>query len=117
MSDIYVEITKEHLQEVKPGFEDRVRKFMHDFKQRRISYVLTSKKTGVLGLGRKIASRKDAEAFIDKDPEEQSLASQIQAGLEVLKNIFVAAAAAPAGTKFMVTLDQYQWFVPDGLVS
>lgn len=113
MSEIYVEVTKEYLQDVRVGFDDRVAKFMHDFRARRVSYVLENKK-GLLG-GRKLTTRKAAEAYIAQDAQEQSLASQIQAGLDVLKTIFVTAAASPAGTKFLVTLDQYQWFLPDGV--
>lgn len=117
MSDIYVEVTKEHLQGVRQGFETRVVQFLHDFKQRRISYVMAEKKKGLLGIGRGKWTRKDAELYVSASPEEQSLAEQIMAGLDVLRQFLSTAAAAPAGTKFMVTLEQYQWFLPQGLVS
>ncbi|CAA2141367.1 hypothetical protein [Hyphomicrobium sp. ghe19] len=120
MSDIYVEVTKEHLQQVRSSFDRQVVRFLHDFRQRRISYLmLRPKEVRVLGICIKklVVDRSQAEILVDTDPDEQTLATQIRAGLDRLKEIFVTAAAAPEGTKFIVTLDDYQWFLADGATA
>jgi len=113
MSEIYVEVTKEHLALVKDKFDLRATQFLIDYKQRRITYLLEQRKPKtIFGVPVRFApiNRMEAEMVYNSDHDEQSLARQIAAGMTRLQQIFVAASMAPAGTKFLVTIEDFNWF-------
>jgi hypothetical protein len=117
MSEIYVEVTKEHLGQIKDEFDRKATQFMIDFKNRRISYLMQACQPKRSWFGRKSESSMltpmEAMMIFNNDQEERSLANQLSAGLDRLREIFVAAAASPAGTKFLVTIEDYKWFMPE----
>ncbi|MBY0560150.1 hypothetical protein [Hyphomicrobium sp.] len=114
MNAFYVEYSRERLLATKAAFDRRAVMFMADYRTRRLQALQDKKSKSIGGFfTNKMEQHAAAERAFATDPAEVTLFGQITDGLTALRELFVAAELAPAGTKFYVPLDEARWFAED----